>query len=108
MTARRHSSRSIPARTDSNSWSAIVRASQAKLLAAIPKMKPWPAASGPSRWSLREAGKQLLIYSGEDTPAELDLSAEAGSFQLRPVDAQTGKVTLRSQLIQRPIAACRE
>ena len=72
----------------------------AKLLAAIPKMKPWPAASGPSRWSLREAGKQLLIYSGEGTPAELDLSAEAGSFQLRPVDAQTGKVTLRSQLIQ--------
>ena len=72
----------------------------AKLLAAIPKMKPWPAASGQSRWALREAGKQLLIYSGEGTPAELDLSAEAGSFQLRPVDAQTGKVTLRSQLIQ--------
>jgi hypothetical protein len=72
----------------------------AKLLAAVPKMKPWPAASGQSHWALREAGKQFLVYSGEGTPAELDLSAEAGSFQLRPVDAQTGKVTLQSQLVQ--------
>ena len=65
----------------------------AGLLAAIPVMQPWTEASGPNRWALREPGRQILIYSGDQAPAELDLSAESGTFRVNVVDPQTGRVT---------------
>ncbi len=62
-----------------------------KLLAAIPRMTPWVEASGKGRWVLREAGKQMLVCSGDD--AELDLTSESGSFRIHTIDRGTGTVT---------------
>ena len=40
------------------------------------------SVGGTNRWVLREPGKQYLVYTpAEKRPAELDLSAETGSFQ---------------------------
>ena len=64
----------------------------AALLAAIPQMQPWPGASAQNRWALREPGRQFLVYSGEDAPADLDLSAESGVFRLNVVNGRTGSV----------------
>ncbi len=61
----------------------------AKLLAAIPRMQPWTEAATPGRWILREPNKQLLVYGG----GELDLSAETGLFRVIPINPKTGKAT---------------
>jgi len=50
----------------------LPQTTDARLLEAIPKMKPWAEGSGTNRWVLREAEKQYLVYSGAD--AGLDLS----------------------------------
>ena len=71
----------------------------ARLLAAIPQMLPWTAASGQNRWALREAGKQVLIYSGDGAPTELDLSAESGTFRVNTVNERSGKITAGSTVI---------
>ena len=76
----------------------LPRATDARLLGAIPKMQPWPEASGKNRWVLRESGRQYLVYSSDHT--ELDLSAESGSFQVHSVNPRTGQVTTRSQTVQ--------
>jgi hypothetical protein len=62
-----------------------------KLLAAIPKMQPLAEAPKQGRWTLREAGRQMLIYLGGN--AELDLSNESGSFCVNIVNARTGEAT---------------
>ena len=67
----------------------LPRATDAKLLAAIPRMNLWKADAKKQQWVLREAGKQILAYGG----GELDLSAEAGSFEVNTVNARTGQVT---------------
>jgi hypothetical protein len=56
-------------------------------------MQPWTEASGNDRWALREPGKQMLIYSGHGAPAELDLSAETGTYRVNVVNERTGQVT---------------
>ena len=56
-------------------------------------MQPWPEVSAKGRRALREPGKQILIYSGADAPAELDLSAESGEFRANVVNERTGKIT---------------
>lgn len=66
----------------------------ARLLAAIPQMLPWTAASGQNHWALREAGKQILIYSGDGAPTELDLSSESGTFRMNTVNERSGKITV--------------
>jgi len=63
----------------------------AKLLAAIPRMKPWLADAEQNIWALREPGNQILVYAGGGHP-ELDLSAETGAFRIRTVDPETGAV----------------
>jgi len=70
----------------------------ATLLAAIPRMQPWPAASGHERWALREAGQQILIHTGDHTP--VDLSAETGRFKVQSVDAETGALSPSSETVQ--------
>ena len=72
------------------SLSNLPRSTDARLLAAIPRMQPWTEASGQNRWVLRESGKQLLIYSG--AAAELDLSRESGTFRVNVVNPRTGSV----------------
>ena len=76
----------------------LPRTTDPRLLAAIPKMQPWPGASTNRRWVLREPGRQYLVCSTDKS--ELDLSAESGSFQLQAVDARTGQVATRSEIIQ--------
>ena len=44
---------------------------------------------------LREAGRQLLVYSGEDTSPELDLTGESGVYHVHVV-AHSGKVAAAS------------
>jgi hypothetical protein len=68
----------------------LPQTTDARLLEAIPKMKPWAEGSGTNRWVLREAGKQYLVYSGAD--AGLDLSGESGLFRVHLVNPKTGKV----------------
>lgn len=75
----------------------LPRTTDARLLAAIPNMQPWPEASGRNRWVLREPGRQYLVCSSDKS--ELDLSAESGSFQLHLVDARTGQVATRPETI---------
>jgi hypothetical protein len=71
----------------------LPRSTDEKLLAAIPQMQPRPEAFKGSRWVLREPGKQILIYSGEDAPEGFDLSAESGTFRVNSVMTNTGAVT---------------
>jgi hypothetical protein len=60
------------------------------LLGAIPKMQRWFADDANKSWALRESGKQMLIYAGQN--AELDLPGDPGAFRIRPIDAGTGEV----------------
>jgi hypothetical protein len=76
----------------------LPRTTDGKLLAAIPKMKPWAANKNKKVWSLRESGKQILIYG--DSGAEFDLSGESGAFRLNGVDLRSGKVTRGDQVVQ--------
>jgi hypothetical protein len=78
----------------------LPRATDANLLAAIPQMQPWPEASTAGRRVLREPGKQILIYSGEDAPHEFDLSAESGTFRVNSVMPRTGEVTPGRTVVQ--------
>lgn len=66
-----------------------------QLLAAIPLMKPWPSDANAKQWSLREAGKQILVCGGAGV--ELDLSGERGVFNVVVVDARTGEVKPRRE-----------
>lgn len=66
----------------------LPRSTDAKLLAAIPRMQPKAEASKAGRWVLHEIGKQMLIYGG----GELDLSQESGKFRVNIVNPQTGEV----------------
>ena len=68
----------------------LPQTADATLLAAVPQMQPWAAASQGGRWALREAGKQMLIYGGDGT---LDLTGEAGTYRVNVVNARTGAVT---------------
>ena len=78
----------------------LPRTTDARLLAAIPKMQPWTDTSKAGSWVLREPGKQFLVYSGGSAPAQLDLSAESDAFQLHTVDRETGKLNAETQTIQ--------
>jgi hypothetical protein len=71
----------------------LPRMTGVKLLAAIPQMRSWLADRTRKMWALREPGKQWLVYSGEGTPAELDLSAESGAWRVNVVNERTGTVT---------------
>jgi hypothetical protein len=56
-------------------------------------MQPWVRGSSEDRWVLQKAGQQYLICLSAQSPTELDLSAETGSFAVRSVDLKTGAVT---------------
>ncbi len=75
----------------------LPRATDEKLLIAIPRLKPWFADSKKKLWALREAGKQILVYG--DRGAELDLSVESGTFRLNVVDLRTGEVRHGDQVV---------
>jgi hypothetical protein len=66
----------------------LPRNTDAKLLAAIPRMQPWAEMSREGRGVLREVGSQLLVNG----VSELDLSGETGSFRVNTIDARSGAV----------------
>lgn len=66
----------------------LPRTTDAKLLAAIPQMRPWTEATRQGRWVLRETGKQFLVYGG----GQMDLSHESGTFRILTVNPRTGEV----------------
>ncbi len=78
----------------------LPKTTDAHLLAAIPQMQPWADASKAGCWVLREPGKQFLVYSNGTAPAQLDLSTESGTFQIRTIDRETGKVNPETQTVQ--------
>ena len=65
----------------------------AKLLAAIPRMMPWRADADKKIFVLHEPEKQILVYAGSGG-AELDLSTESGLFRVNTVNPKTGEVTV--------------
>jgi hypothetical protein len=76
----------------------LPQSTDATLLAAVPRLTPWPEISRNGNWVLREAGKQFLVYTSRG--AELDLSGESGAFRLNAVDTRTGKVTTGSDVVR--------
>jgi hypothetical protein len=76
----------------------LPRTTDARLLAAIPEMQPWPEVSGNGRWLLREPGRHYLAFSSGKS--ELDLSAESGTFRVCVVDPRTGQVATRAGMVQ--------
>ena len=76
----------------------LPQTTDSELLAAIPRMQPWTEATKPGRWILREPGKQFLIYAADGT--ELDLTGVTGTFHIRNVNLQTGKLLTRPETIQ--------
>ncbi len=68
----------------------LPQTTDAKLLAAIPRMTPWRADDAKKQWSLREPGKQVLIFTSG--AAEVDLSGEPGAFSVTQVDMKTGQL----------------
>ena len=77
----------------------LPRTSDSNLLAAIPEMQPWGAASKNGRWALRETGKQYLIYSA-DKADDFDLTGDSGSFVIRTVNSRTGEVSAESGTVE--------
>jgi hypothetical protein len=73
----------------------LPRTTDPRLLAAIPRLRPWPQATGTNRWALRAPG-QYLVYLGKSANPELDLSQEAGTFAAAKVDLRTGKIATAS------------
>jgi len=68
----------------------LPQTTDATLLSAIPRMRPWIKASNTGQWILREPGRQMLVYLGGNT--ELDLSQEPGHFRVKAVNTETGQV----------------
>jgi len=71
----------------------LPRTTDARLLATIPRLQPWPEASAPGCWVLRGGGEYLVYLAGDANPA-LDLSPEGGVFAAKRVDAKTGEITV--------------
>lgn len=69
----------------------LPRTTDLNLLAAIPQMQPWPQAGVANCRVLREAGRQVLVYT--DGSTEVDLTGEPGTFRVHVVDTHTGAVT---------------
>jgi len=70
----------------------LPRTTDARLLAVIPRLQPWPEASSPDRWVMRGPG-EYLVYLGSDADPALDFSREGGPFVVKRIDLTTGQIT---------------
>jgi hypothetical protein len=70
----------------------LPQTTDAKLLAAIPRMNPLSAVSTADCRVLAEPGRQVLIYRARSNGA-VKFSAGAGAYRLHVVDPRTGSVT---------------
>jgi Family of unknown function (DUF6298) len=71
----------------------LPRTTDARLLAAIPQMRPWSEACNEKQWVLREPGHQYLIYRTSASSLRLHSSQEKSPLILRTIDPKTGAVT---------------
>jgi len=76
----------------------LPRTTDAKLLAAIPRMQPWRSDATAKQWSLREPGKQIFVFNG--AKAGVDLSGEIGEFRVFAVNAWTGQLTAQRETVR--------
>ena len=76
----------------------LPRTTDSRLLAAIPRLQPWPEASTTNRWVLRAQG-EYLVYLAKDADPALDLSHEGGTFVAKSVDPKTGGIAASSSAI---------
>ena len=76
----------------------LPKSTDARLLAAIPRMQPWKADAAERLWSLREAGRQMLVFAGASS--EIDLGGETGAFRIMTVDAKTGELKPRHESVR--------
>jgi len=70
----------------------LPRTTDARLLAAIPNMRPWSEGSGQNQWILHEAGRQYLVYCTSGSWQGIDFSRENHSFDFQTIDLKTGTV----------------
>lgn len=63
-----------------------------RLLEAIPRMRPWEAATNQHQWALREPGRSYLLHSASGSEITLDLRETAGTFAAYWVDSKSGKL----------------
>jgi hypothetical protein len=68
----------------------LPKTTDARLLAAIPQMKPWLADAANKAWALRAASGDRLVYLESNQGSELDLGGETGNFAMWTVDLKTG------------------
>ncbi len=69
----------------------LPKTTDAKLLAAIPRMQPWIRATLDGRFSLREPGRQYLLFGFAGM--NFQIMGETGSFRIHAVNPRTGEVT---------------
>jgi hypothetical protein len=70
----------------------LPRMTDESLLNAIPRMKPWEEQSVDGCWMLREAGRQILVFTGKTK--KFKLSGESGSFRVCEVNKVTGELRI--------------
>jgi hypothetical protein len=70
----------------------LPKTTDAKLLAAIPQMRPVNELSGADRRILFEPDRQVLIFRAKPN-IEVKLNPSAGSYCVHVVDPRTGSVT---------------
>jgi hypothetical protein len=75
----------------------LPRTTDARLLAAIPQMQPWPEACNEKQWVLREPGRQYLIYCASGSLRGPNLTEENGAFDFQRVNLKTGEVVEMSK-----------
>jgi hypothetical protein len=73
-----------------------------RLLAALPKMKPFEPAEGLTdrQWALAEPGRNYLVYSLSGRKIRLDLSATREAFTAYWIDPRTGAATAAKEAVQ--------
>jgi len=76
----------------------LPRTTDAALLAAIPRMQPWRVDSAKELWTLREPGRNVLVYGGGKGGVTVDLSGESGTYKMNWV-ANDGTVTTTGETV---------
>jgi hypothetical protein len=71
----------------------LPRTTDARLLAAIPRMQPWPEGCTDHQWVLRDSDSQYLIYCASDSLDPLDHSIDKHPLTLQRIDPITGAIT---------------
>ena len=70
----------------------------ARLLEAVPQMRPLIRSNEQGVRILHEPGRQYLVYNSESRSFELDLSNAPGTFQVTMIDQKTGAASSRGSV----------